>query len=85
MHCIKFLCLVSRPLQDNWHGKPVPEQVIEAIEERIMNKENIAGTLHVNPPVSDAPNVQLPIGHIKMAPPEYKIGDKVFSSAIFGA
>lgn len=43
-----------------------------------MNKTDIAGTLPIKPPVNDAPNVQLPIGHIKMAAPTYSLGEKVF-------
>lgn len=70
--------------EDNWHGKPVPESTIEAIEQRLMNKADIAGTLQINLPVNDAPNVQLPIGHIKMASPEYTVGDKVATRQAYG-
>ncbi|KAM3719773.1 Transketolase [Dirofilaria immitis] len=70
--------------EGNWHGKPVPENTIEAIEQRLMNKEDIAGTLQIKQPVNDAPCVRLPLGCIKMAPPEYKIGDKVATRQAYG-
>ncbi|VDK71421.1 unnamed protein product [Onchocerca ochengi] len=70
--------------ENNWHGKPVPEDTIEAIEQRLMNKEDMIGKLQMKLPVNDAPCVRLPFGCIKMAPPEYKLGDKVATRQAYG-
>lgn len=47
-----------------------------------MDKADVIGTLQIKLPINDAPNVQLPIGHIKMAPPAYAVGDKVFAYVV---
>lgn len=65
-------------MQDNWHGKAVPADTIEAIEQRIVHKDGET-KLTNKAPIMDAPEIHLPIGKIKMVPPEYKIGDKVRS------
>uniref|UniRef100_A0A915PHE1 transketolase n=1 Tax=Setaria digitata TaxID=48799 RepID=A0A915PHE1_9BILA len=69
---------------DNWHGKPVPEDVIEAIEQRLISKTDIIGKLEIKSPVNDVANVQLPIGQIKMTSPEYKHGDKIATRQAYG-
>uniref|UniRef100_A0A914WTD5 Transketolase signature 1 domain-containing protein n=1 Tax=Plectus sambesii TaxID=2011161 RepID=A0A914WTD5_9BILA len=69
--------------EDNWHGKPVPIEKIKAIEQRIKNKGTIA--LKPQPPIYDAPKVDLKLGHIKLSEgPNYKVGDKVATRLAYG-
>ncbi|CAD6194254.1 unnamed protein product [Caenorhabditis auriculariae] len=67
---------------DNWHGKPVSEEKIGAIRSRFHGSEK--GKLVAKKPVDDAPKVDLCIGNIKMAAPEYKLGEKVATRAAYG-
>ncbi|CAJ0567547.1 unnamed protein product, partial [Mesorhabditis spiculigera] len=69
--------------QDNWHGKPVPIEKIEAIKARYHGSQK--GKLAPKKPIEDAPKVDLHIGSIKMSdPPAYTKGDKVATRAAYG-
>lgn len=69
--------------KDNWHGKPVPIEKIQAIEARIKNKDG-KGTLPIKPVINDIPEVNIKPGTIKMAPPTYNKGDKVATRLAYG-
>ncbi|VDM67026.1 unnamed protein product, partial [Strongylus vulgaris] len=68
--------------QLDWHGKPVPLDKVNAIKARLHGSQK--GKLVAKKPTDDAPKVDLHIGSIKMAPPEYKKGDKVATRAAYG-
>ncbi|CAJ0936510.1 unnamed protein product, partial [Mesorhabditis belari] len=69
--------------EDNWHGKPVPNDKIDAIKARFHGSSK--GKLTAQKPTQDAPLVDLHIGSIKMSdPPAYKKGDKVATRAAYG-
>ncbi|WKY04906.1 hypothetical protein Q1695_005708 [Nippostrongylus brasiliensis] len=68
--------------KDNWHGKPVPIEKIEAIKGKLHGSKK--GKLTPKKPTEDAPAVDLKIGSIKMAPPSYKMGEKVATRAAYG-
>ncbi|EYB88659.1 hypothetical protein Y032_0243g3484 [Ancylostoma ceylanicum] len=68
--------------QENWHGKPVPADKVNAIKARLHGSQK--GKLVAKKPAGDAPKVDLQIGSIKMAPPNYKKGDKVATRAAYG-
>ncbi|VDN35757.1 unnamed protein product [Gongylonema pulchrum] len=69
-------CAVQLGAKNNWHGKPVPLDTIEPIRQLIVQKDDQL-KLTNKTPIMDAPDVHLPIGKIKMAPPDYKVGEKV--------
>ncbi|KHJ89396.1 Transketolase, thiamine diphosphate binding domain protein [Oesophagostomum dentatum] len=64
--------------QENWHGKPVPADKVNAIKARLHGSAK--GKLVPQKPIDDAPKVDLHVGSIKMAPPTYKKGEKVGGS-----
>ncbi|EGT60053.1 hypothetical protein CAEBREN_25396 [Caenorhabditis brenneri] len=68
--------------EDNWHGKPVPAETINAIKARFHGSQK--GKLVAQKPVNDAPAIDLHVGSIKMPAPEYKKGDKVATRAAYG-
>ncbi|PAV91733.1 hypothetical protein WR25_23179 [Diploscapter pachys] len=61
--------------KDNWHGKPAPISTIDGVKARLHGSEK--GKLVASKPVDDAPKVDFQLGHIKIAAPEYKLGEKV--------
>uniref|UniRef100_A0A183FB07 TRANSKETOLASE_1 domain-containing protein n=1 Tax=Heligmosomoides polygyrus TaxID=6339 RepID=A0A183FB07_HELPZ len=63
---------------ENWHGKPVPHDKAT----RLHGSQK--GKLVAKKPVNDAPAVDLHIGSIQMAPPTYKMGEKVRSRLPYG-
>ncbi|CAB3406904.1 unnamed protein product [Caenorhabditis bovis] len=67
---------------DNWHGKPVPAETIESIRKRLHGSEK--GKLVARKPVDDAPKIDLNVGNIRMARPNYALGDKVATRAAYG-
>ncbi|VDP43470.1 unnamed protein product [Heligmosomoides polygyrus] len=67
---------------ENWHGKPVPHDKINPIKARLHGSQK--GKLVAKKPVNDAPAVDLHIGSIQMAPPTYKMGEKVATRAAYG-
>ncbi|VDN26870.1 unnamed protein product [Gongylonema pulchrum] len=69
--------------ENNWHGKPVPLDTIEPIRQLIVQKDDQL-KLTNKTPIMDAPDVHLPIGKIKMAPPDYKVGEKVATRMAYG-
>ncbi|CAJ0602792.1 unnamed protein product [Cylicocyclus nassatus] len=68
--------------QLDWHGKPVPEEKVNPIKARLHGSQK--GKLVAQKPTDDAPKVDLHVGSIKMAPPQYKKGDKVATRAAYG-
>ncbi|VDN04715.1 unnamed protein product [Thelazia callipaeda] len=69
--------------ENNWHGKPVPENTIEAIRERFVYKTDVIGKFESKPLIVDAPDVKLPIGKLKIVEPAYKIGEKTWNFTVF--
>uniref|UniRef100_A0A0K0E7T0 transketolase n=1 Tax=Strongyloides stercoralis TaxID=6248 RepID=A0A0K0E7T0_STRER len=67
---------------DNWHGKPVPMEKIEAIKAKLTSTQK--GTVPICPPIKDTPEFDLNLGNIKIATPAYKLGDKVATRAAYG-
>ncbi|CEF64536.1 Transketolase [Strongyloides ratti] len=67
---------------DNWHGKPVPIEKIEAIKAKLTSTQK--GTLPIAAPIKDTPEFDLNLGNIKIATPSYKLGDKVATRAAYG-
>lgn len=69
--------------EDNWHGKPMPKDKVEAIIKAIQNEIKDAGRLCPELPAEDAPKVV--IDGIQMAsPPSYKMGDKIATRKAYG-
>ncbi|CAI4226469.1 unnamed protein product [Auanema sp. JU1783] len=67
---------------DNWHGKPVAADKINAIKARFHGSQK--GKLVASKPLNDAPVVDLQLGSIKIATPTYKKGEKVATRAAYG-
>ncbi|KAM4019164.1 transketolase-like protein 1 [Anomaloglossus baeobatrachus] len=69
--------------QDNWHGKPMPKDKVEAIIKEIQDNIQTNKTLTPAAPVKDAPQVD--ITNIKMpTAPSYKVGDKIATRKAYG-
>lgn len=54
---------------------------IDAIKARLHGSEK--GKLVAQKPIDDAPKIDLHIGSTKMAPPTYKLGEKVSFTSVF--
>lgn len=69
--------------EDNWHGKPMPKDQVEAMIEAIQNEIKNANRLCPELPAEDSPKVV--IDGIQMpSPPSYKLGDKIATRKAYG-
>ncbi|XP_004875086.2 transketolase-like protein 1 [Heterocephalus glaber] len=61
---------------ESWHGKPMPQEQVDAIIKLIESRIQTNRSLTPQPPIEDSP--QLSIEDIKMtSPPAYEVGDMV--------
>ncbi|MFT7814257.1 transketolase-like protein 2 [Arapaima gigas] len=69
--------------EDNWHGKPLPEDCVEALLSDLQKKIQLERLLCPKLPVEDAASVDLkPISLPSL--PTYKLGDKVATRRAYG-
>ncbi|XP_078394303.1 transketolase-like, partial [Cetorhinus maximus] len=69
--------------EENWHGKPVPKDRVDAVLRDIEGRIQSKAPPKPGPPREDAPAVD--ISAIKMpSPPGYKLGDKIATRKAYG-
>ncbi|XP_053551828.1 transketolase-like protein 1 [Bombina bombina] len=69
--------------EDNWHGKPMPKDKVEAIINQIQNQIQANNKMCPALPTSDAPKIS--ISNITMtSPPNYKLGEKIATRKAYG-
>ncbi|XP_075394835.1 transketolase-like protein 1 [Tenrec ecaudatus] len=68
---------------ENWHGKPMPKERVEAIIELIESQIETNQDLVPKPPVADSPRFNIE-EVIVTIPPAYKVGDKVTTRKAYG-
>ncbi|XP_078520724.1 transketolase-like protein 1 [Lissotriton helveticus] len=69
--------------EDNWHGKPMPKDKVEAIVEAIQKEIKNVTRLCPELPAEDSPKVVID-GILMPSPPSYKLGDKIATRKAYG-
>ncbi|MBN3279092.1 TKTL2 protein, partial [Polyodon spathula] len=69
--------------QDNWHGKPIPKDKVDAILADLQGRIQTNKLLYPEQPVEDAPVVDIS-SMCMPSPPDYKIGDKMATRRAYG-
>ncbi|XP_061113074.1 transketolase-like [Conger conger] len=69
--------------EENWHGKPIPSDRVEALLADIRGQIQTNKPLYPDQPEEDVPDVDL--SYIRLpSPPAYKIGDKIATRRAYG-
>ncbi|XP_037687425.1 transketolase-like protein 2 [Choloepus didactylus] len=69
--------------EENWHGKPMPQETADAIIKLIKSQIQTNRNLIPKAPVEDSP--QISITNIKMtSPPAYEFGEKIATRKAYG-
>ncbi|XP_069499721.1 transketolase [Ambystoma mexicanum] len=69
--------------KENWHGKPLPKEMAEAVIKELEGKIKSTKKLTPTLPEEDAPEIN--IQGIKMpSPPTYSVGDKIATRKAYG-